>query len=62
MTFELPVFTHFLFFKILFVYLRESETAQWEGEGEADALLSRELDTGLDSRTLGSRPQLKADI
>ena len=32
-----------------------------EKEGEADSLLSREPDTGLDHGTLGSRPKLKAD-
>ena len=32
-----------------------------EGEGEADSLLSAEPDVGLDSITLGSRPEPKAD-
>ena len=32
-----------------------------EGEGEEDSLLSREPDVGLDSRALGSWPELKAD-
>ena len=32
-----------------------------EGEGEADSPLNRESDTGLDPRTLRSRPELKAD-
>ena len=32
-----------------------------EGEGEAGSLLSREPHVGLDSRTLGSRPEPKAD-
>jgi len=48
----------FSFFKILFIYLteREREGAQVGGgeEGEAGSPLSREPDTGLDSRTLGS--------
>ena len=53
--------------KILFIYLREwaSERA-WagggaEGEGEADSLLSREPSVGLNPRTLGPWPELKAD-
>ena len=32
-----------------------------EAEGEAGSLLSRELDLGLDPRTPGSQPKLKAD-
>ena len=32
-----------------------------EGEGEADGLLSREPDAGLDPRTLRSRPEPTAD-
>ena len=32
-----------------------------EAEGEADSSLSRELDVGLDPRTPGSWPELKAD-
>lgn len=31
------------------------------GEGEVGHLLTREPYVGLDSRTLGSRPELKAD-
>ena len=31
------------------------------GEGDASCPLSREPNVGLDSRTLGSRPELKAD-
>jgi len=31
------------------------------GEGEADSLLSKEPDRGLDPRTLRSSPELKAD-
>ena len=36
----------------------------WEGaeaEAEADSLLNREPDAGLDPQTLRSRPELKAD-
>jgi len=36
-------------FKILFIYL--SGGGNTDGEGEADSLLSREPDMGLDSRT-----------
>jgi len=32
-----------------------------EGEEEADSPLSQEPDVGLDPRTLGSRPEPKAD-
>ena len=32
-----------------------------EGEGEADSLLCREHDVGLNPRPLGSCPELKAD-
>ena len=44
------------FFKILFIYLRESAQAwgEMEGEGEADSLLSREPAMGLHPRTPGS--------
>jgi len=43
--------------------LAERERAQAEetGEGEAVSPLSREPDAGLDPRTLGSRPEPKAD-
>ena len=34
---------------------------QREREGEAGFPLSRELDVGLDPRTLGSRPKLKSE-
>ena len=52
----------FIFFKKDFIYLfereRERESMSREGgaerEGEADSLLSREPDVGLDPRTLGS--------
>ena len=57
----------FLFFKILFIYLTERDTAREEtqagggGEGEAGFPRIREPDVGLDPRTLGSRPEPKAD-
>ena len=46
---------HAFFLKILFS-LTEHKQGEWqaEGEGEADSLLSREPDTGLDPRTQGS--------
>ena len=49
--------------KILFIYLREKEGAGVGrgAEGEAYPPLSRESDTGLNPRPLGSRPELKAD-
>jgi len=43
---------------------RDSErgnTSGGVGEGEADSPLSREPDAGLNPRTLGSWPELKAD-
>ena len=60
------------FLKILFIYLTERETvregtqAGGVGEEEAGSLLavsqwSREPDVGLFPRTLGSRPEPKAD-
>jgi len=61
----LPFFL--FFFKILFIYLfvreQESEHKQGEQQAEAEAgsLLSKEPDVGLYPRTLGSRPELKAD-
>ena len=46
------------FKKVLFIYWREGmrETAQEQGEGEADSLLNREpdADARLDPRMLGS--------
>ena len=47
------------FLKILFMRerecVRETDFKQWGGaEGEADSPLSREPDSGLNSRTLGS--------
>ena len=58
-----------LFLKTLLIYLthtqRERENKQRElqaeEEGEADSLLNRELNAGLNPRTSGSRPELKAD-
>jgi len=52
--------TQLFFFKILFIYLRETETEianrehKWGGEGEAGSPLSRECYTGLDPRPLAS--------
>ena len=34
----------------------EAEAGRAEGEGEADSLLSRESDVGLDPKNLGSGP------
>ena len=41
-------------FKLLFIGEREGERTSTEGEGEADSPLSRELDMGLDPKTLRS--------
>jgi len=41
--------------------LRERAGGGAEGQGQADSTLSREPDAGLDPRTLGSRPEPKAD-
>ena len=51
--------TFFFFLKILFIYLREREgrrvqTSRGEADGEADSVLGREPDVGLDPRTLRS--------
>ena len=71
MSLEFPTGHTLIFFKILFIYLTERERAQaWGGrEGEAGSLLSRHPDVGLDTglilglnpRTLGLQPELKAD-
>ena len=45
---------HWIFLKILFIYLKERE-------GEAGYPLSREPDAGLNPRILRSQPELKAD-
>ena len=56
----LDPYSFFVFFKILFIYLTERETARagtqagGVGEGEAGFPPSREPDAGLDPRTLGS--------
>ena len=55
------------FFKILFIHLTERETASKRGNtGRAGGrgrsrFPVEEPDVGLDPRTLGSRPELKAD-
>ena len=41
--------------------MREHRKGERRGEGEAGSPLSREHDTGLDPRTLGSGPEPKAD-
>ena len=57
----------YYFLKILCIYLSERErehkqgVLQTEGEEEAGSQRSREPDAGLDPRTLGSCPGLKAD-
>jgi len=52
-------------FKVLFIYSTERERVQAggavEGEGEAGLPPSREPHAGLNPRTPGSRPELKAD-
>ena len=49
-----------LFLKILFIYL--SGRGEKQAEGEASFLLSREPEVGLDPRTPGLWPELKADV
>ena len=52
--------TFFFYFKILFTYLRDTDSIRehrWGGEGEAGSPLSRETDAGLDPRSLGSGPE-----
>ena len=48
---------------MVFIYLRETERPpeEAEAEGEADSLLSRKLDMGLDPKTLRSEPEPKSD-
>ena len=49
--------------KVLFEREREGEsTSGVRGRGSSGCPQSREPDVGLDPRTLGSRPELKADI
>ena len=52
----------FFFFSFLkdFIYLFDRGGGA-EGEGEANTWMSREPDVGLDPRTPGSHPELKAD-
>ena len=57
----------FYFFKILFIYLTErvtgserGNTSRGSGKGRS-RLPAEETDVGLYPRTLGSRPELKAD-
>ena len=53
---------YYTVFKNKFIYLREKAIARplKQGEGEADSLLSRELEEGLDSR-VGSGPEPMGD-
>ena len=59
----------FNFLEVLFIWERvrkqEREHTEEEGEGkggvEADSLLSREHNMGLDPRMLGSQPELKSE-
>ena len=56
-----PTYMRFLFIfcllKILFIYLTERETEHRQGELQTDG----EPNVGLNPRTLGSSPELKAD-
>jgi len=51
-----------IFKNYLFIYLREREweNTEGEGKGEAGSLLSQEPDVGLDPRTPGPWPEPKA--
>ena len=57
----------FFFFKDFFIYSTEVETASWRGNTSRGSgrgrsrLTAEETDVGLDPRTPGSRPELKAD-
>lgn len=55
----------FSFLSILLIYFREIEQTQagWkaEAEGKAHSPVNREPDAGLDHRTPGSWPEVKAD-
>ena len=58
----LPFWVFSLFFKILFIYLREIESMTRRGaEGETDSPLNADPDSGLNPRTLIRRPEPKAD-
>lgn len=54
-----------LIFKILFIYFTERACTQAGGgakeKAQSDSLLSWEHNVGLDPRTMGSGPELKAD-
>ena len=61
----MPLHFWFLLFLLIFERERERERTRAGGgvEGEeADSLLSREPDPESSHRTLGSRPELKADV
>ena len=45
----------------LFIHERHTERAETQAEGEAGSSRSRKPNVGLDPRTLGSRPELKAE-
>ena len=65
-TFKIYSVSNFYFFKD-FIYLTERDTARegtqagGAGEGEEGSPLSRDPNAGLDPRTLGLRPEPKAD-
>ena len=47
----------------LFMWQRDHKQGEWQAEveGEADSLLNRKPDAGLNPRTLGSWPEPKVD-
>ena len=50
---------------MFYLFIHESQRErerEAEAEGEADSPLSRESNEGLDPRTPGSRPELKAGV
>ena len=49
------------FFKILFIYLRETQRERQRHRQREKQAPFREPDVGLDPRTLGSQPEPKAD-
>ena len=57
----LGVFSIQCLFKRFYLFEKERKSTRREGEGEADSPLSREHDAGLDPRTPGSGPELKAE-